>query len=103
MPRSVWPQWEGGPTLEEYARQQFDWTPFDGRLVPEVGHVLPAGEEGDWAHQAARAIIGELRGRAGDVGHAFHPEQVDEETRVEIIDVMAAIIRESLCRSSTEK
>jgi hypothetical protein len=49
----------------------------------------------DWAERAARGIISELDDRGAAMNEAFHPEKVDEDTRKEIIVVMAAIIRQA--------
>ena len=59
-----------------------DWWDQDIRKAP------PAPV--DWAHTAARAIIYDLGDRRGIKNEI---EQVDEETRVELVASMAEIIR----------
>lgn len=102
MSRQKWPERDGGPTLEEYARRMLgygDDVPFDAHY-PGGGEDAVAPEIGDWAVRAARAIIAEYEDRGPEFNHAFHPERVAEDTRIEIIDVMAAIIREALRQES---
>jgi hypothetical protein len=69
--------------------------PFDGHF-PGDGEDLVKPEAGDWALKAARGIIRDFDDRGASFNEAFHPERVDEETRIEIVDVMAAIMREAL-------
>jgi hypothetical protein len=50
----------------------------------------------DWAHRAARGIVEELsddRGTALET--AFHRERVDEGTRIELVEVIAEVIRQA--------
>ena len=98
MSRQTWPKWNGGPSLLQYAQ----WMLEHGDNVPFDPH-RPAGEDdllvpdyGDWAVRAARGIIAEYSDRGAEFNEAFHPERVAEDTRIEIIDIMAAIIREAL-------
>lgn len=44
----------------------------------------------DWAHAAARGILLDLKGRSG-VGNEL--DQLDEDTRVELVESVAEIIR----------
>lgn len=46
----------------------------------------------DWAHKAARGILADLRDRRG-IKHAL--ENIDEDIRKEIVEAIAAVIRES--------
>ncbi len=50
----------------------------------------PAPPPKDWAHNAARCVIADLTDRRA-IKRGF--EEIDEETRVEIVDTMAGIIR----------
>lgn len=50
---------------------------------------LPPAPE-DWAHAAARGIVADMMDRRG-IKWGF--EEVDEETRIEIVERIAAIIR----------
>lgn len=43
-----------------------------------------------WAHSAARGVIANMTDRSG-IKHAFN--EVDEETRVEMVSTLASIIR----------
>lgn len=99
MIRSMWPQSEGGETLKEHALRFLSYgenSPFDGRQI-EIGgdFILPPEETGDWAMKAARGIIAELEGRGGVYSEAFHPGFVDDESRVEIVDVIAEVMRQA--------
>lgn len=98
MSRQTWPKWNGGPSLQQYAQrmlQSGDDVPFDAHYP--VGEDDPlAPDYGDWAVRAARGIIAEYGDRGAEFNDAFHPERVAEDTRIEIIDVMAAIMREAL-------
>ena len=60
------------------------WLAYEGETT------LPAPHSKDWAHRAARGIIADLKDRRG-IKHGF--ENVDEETRSEIVSSLAAIIR----------
>lgn len=44
----------------------------------------------DWAHAAARGVVHDLCDRQG-IKHSF--DAVDEDTRVDLVDALAAIIR----------
>lgn len=61
--------------------------PYEHLLDP--GNNAPAK---DWAHKAARGVLADLTDRRG-VKHAL--EAVDSETRKEIVDQLALIIREA--------
>lgn len=101
MARTDWPKWESGPTLEQYAQQQLegaDRSPFDGN---PWGEGQPT-EIGDWATRAARGIIFEFDDRGAAFNEAFHPEKVDADTRAEIIEVMAEIIRRAASRKESQ-
>jgi hypothetical protein len=50
----------------------------------------------DWAHRAARGIIEELSDdRGAALETAFHRERVPEEVRVELVTVIAEVIRQA--------
>lgn len=59
------------------------WNSDDTRMPP------PAK---DWAHRAARGVMADLKDRRG-IKHEL--EAVDEATRKELIEALAAIIREA--------
>jgi len=46
----------------------------------------------DWAHAAARGVLADLLDRRG-IKWALDDEQIDRETRAEIVQSLAAIIR----------
>lgn len=46
----------------------------------------------DWAHAAARGVLADFLDRRG-IKSALNDEQIDHETRAEIVQSMAAIIR----------
>lgn len=46
----------------------------------------------DWAHAAARGVLADLLDRRGIKG-SLDNEEIDHETRVEIVQSLAAIIR----------
>jgi hypothetical protein len=46
----------------------------------------------DWAHAAARGVLADLLDRRG-IKWALDDEQIDHETRAEIVQSIAAIIR----------
>jgi hypothetical protein len=46
----------------------------------------------DWAHAAARGIIANLQDRGG-IKHELEIQVIDEDTRKEIVEEMAAVIR----------
>jgi hypothetical protein len=58
----------------------------------DAGTHNPAPPPKDWAHSAARGIIANLEDRRG-IKHGF--ENLDEAVRVEIVESLAEIIRES--------
>lgn len=58
------------------------WWRGDGRTPPP--------EAADWAHAAARGIMADLQDRR-DIKRPF--ENIDEETRIVIVEMMAEIIR----------
>lgn len=65
---------------------------FDGTDHPAP--VPPQAE--DWAHRAARGIVAELRDDYGcDLEVAFSRERVGEDGRKNIVNTMAAIIRQA--------
>lgn len=57
------------------------WWAADGRAPPAPK---------DWAHSAARGVIADLQDRRG-IKWGF--DNIDEETRVEIVETLAQIIR----------
>ncbi|MBC9968848.1 hypothetical protein [Ralstonia insidiosa] len=71
--------------LERGAKFPYDapdsWWRDDGESPPAAT---------DWAHAAARGILADLKGRSG-VDDAL--QNVDEETRMEIVQSIADIIR----------
>lgn len=90
----IWDRPEG---LEQYAARMHgygDRNPFD---APDAwiwrDDETPSPQAADWAERAARGIISEFSDRGAAMEDALHPEKVDEDTRKEIIVVMAAIIR----------
>lgn len=103
--RQPWPKERGGRTLEQHVQDRLrsgQRCPFDAP-DPEAGEediVLP--EPGDWAVRAARGIIDDFDDRGAAMNEAFHPERVAEEVRIEIVDVMAAIMREALRQERAE-
>lgn len=54
----------------------------------------------DWAHSAARGVIADLKNRSG-IKHGFN--DIDEETRVEIVESIAEIIREASKYETTQR
>ena len=46
----------------------------------------------DWAHEAARGVLSDLLDRRG-IKWAFEDEAIDHETRADIVDSIAEIIR----------
>jgi len=46
----------------------------------------------DWAHAAARGVLADLLDQSG-INRALNDEQIDRETRAEIVQSMAEIIR----------
>jgi len=52
----------------------------------------------DWAHEAARGVIADLQDRGG-IKRA--PQEIDEETRVEIVLALADIIRSAAEKKET--
>lgn len=54
--------------------------------------VIPPAPATDWAHLAARGIIADLEDRRG-IKNELH--NIDEEIRVDIVQSIAAIIREA--------
>ncbi|HGY9634365.1 hypothetical protein ACLPJG_26655 [Pseudomonas aeruginosa] len=61
--------------------------PYDD--FPDDDSAMPSPAV-DWAHAAARGVLADLEGRRG-VGQEL--EQVDDETRVELVQSVAEIIR----------
>lgn len=95
--RQKWPKSDGSRTLEQYVEDRLrggSKAPFDADYSGEEDAILP--DPGDWAMRAARAIIDDFDDRAAALNEAFHIEKIEHETRIEIIDVMAAIMREAL-------
>lgn len=82
--------------LKEHARINLDFGakfPYDAPdkwddTILSLVDLLPPK---DWAHRAARGIISDLMDRR-DIKFGFHG--VDEETRREIVETMAEIIRQ---------
>ncbi|MBA4203749.1 MAG: hypothetical protein C0457_02055 [Polymorphum sp.] len=98
MTRQKWPKRDGGPTLEQYARRWLavgQRSPFDAH-IPQGDADLVLPDHGDWATHAARGIIAEFGDRGAFFKDAFNDERIPEEVRIEIIDVMAALMREAL-------
>ncbi|MCQ9730735.1 hypothetical protein LM497_32860 [Pseudomonas aeruginosa] len=91
--------WDRKESLEQYAARMLgygDLLPFDAPDAWRWGESeTPPPPAADWAERAARAIISEFDDRGASMNEAFHPEKVDEDTRKEIIVVMAAIIRQA--------
>ncbi|WP_395697798.1 hypothetical protein [Methylocella sp.] len=103
--RQLWPKVEGGRTLEHYVHDRLRSgrrCPFDAPDAEPGNDDLVLPEPGDWAVRAARGIIADFNDRGADMNDAFHPERVAEETRIEIVDVMAAIMRETLRQERAE-
>lgn len=101
--RGQWPKREGSRTLEQYVADRLNSGmryPFDAEERGADDPILP--EPGDWAMRAARGIIDDFDDRGAAMNEAFHPEKIELETRIEIIDVMAAIMREALRREDKE-
>ena len=48
----------------------------------------------DWAHRAARGVLYNLSDRRG-IKQGLQVLSIDEDTRIEIVDALAAIIREA--------
>jgi hypothetical protein len=87
--------------MENHVKQALEFgdnCPFD--VKPENYGTVPSSP--DWAVRAARGIIAEFDDRGAAFNDAFHPERVDDETRKEIVDVMAAIMREALTQASAK-
>jgi len=53
-----------------------------------------ASKPKDRAHSGARGIVAALQARQG-IKHELSQQKIDEETRREIVDELAAIIREA--------
>lgn len=72
--------------------------------APDAWWKGPAGQAPplakDWAHLAARGVIADLQDRGGIKQQLT--QEIDEDTRVEIINSLAEIIREAknYCRRS---
>lgn len=64
--------------------------PYDASDKWWASDGMPAPKADDWAHAAARGVLADLEDRRGI---KWELEKVDEETRVEIIQSIAAIIR----------
>lgn len=98
MATTEWPKWEGGPTLIDYAAQQLgygDNVPFDEPLAREAADS-PMATPADWATRAARGIAAQLSEHRPSFNDASHPEKIAQGDLVEIIEVMAAIMRAAL-------
>ncbi|HGW5540858.1 TPA: hypothetical protein ACNIM8_005944 [Pseudomonas aeruginosa] len=92
--------WDRKESLEQYAERMLsygDQVPFDApdSWRFEDNGEIPAPPPSDWAERAARAIISEFEDRGATMSEAFNPERVDENTRKEIIVVMATIMRQA--------
>jgi len=66
--------------------------PFDGSDKWWANSNLPAAAPKDWAHSAARGIIEALQDRSG-IKHELREQNIEEETRREIVEEIAEIIR----------
>lgn len=67
--------------------------PFDASDEWWDGDAKNPPKPKDWAHSAAGGILANLQDRGG-IKHELQHSNIDEETRKEIVDQMAAIIRE---------
>jgi hypothetical protein len=80
------------PRVVQLALDRGARRPFD---APDAFHDL-AGQvpppATDWAHRAARGVIADLQGRSG-IKHQLDPLSTAEDTRVELVETVAAIIR----------
>lgn len=89
------------PTDRSYVHHRLDHGreyPFDGTDAWWNSDVRPEApaEPLDWAVRAARGIVADLCDRGG-IKHGF--EDIEEDTRRDIIETMAAIIRAAAERS----
>lgn len=103
--RQPWPKFEGGRTLEQYVQDKLrsgQRCPFDAPDPEADSEDIVLPEPGDWAVRASRGIIADFDDRGAEMNEAFHPERVAEEVRIEIVDVMAAIMREALRQERDE-
>jgi len=66
--------------------------PFDAPDSWWDGDGLNPPAATDWAHAAARGVIANLQDRGG-IGNELERSKVDEETRVEVVNSLAEIIR----------
>jgi hypothetical protein len=64
--------------------------PYDQPDDDDGNESLHPIDDGDWATRAARGVVCDLKDRR-DIKHGF--QNVDEETRAEIIESLAGIIR----------
>lgn len=101
-------KWDRPEGLEQYAARMLgygDRNPFDASdaWIWRDDQTTPPPAADDWAERAARGIISEFDDRGAAMNEALHPEKVDEDTRKEIIVVMAAIIRQAAKAQSRGK
>lgn len=66
--------------------------PYDGGADFWEGRTPTPPPATDWAHAAARGVLADLLDRSG-INRALNDEQIDRETRAEIVQSMAEIIR----------
>jgi hypothetical protein len=81
------------PRLVQLSLDRGDRRPFD---APDALYDLDPGQvpppATDWAHRAARGVIADLQGRSG-IKHQLDPSSTAEDTRAELVETVAAIIR----------
>ena len=68
--------------------------PYDGGADFWEDRVPTPPPAADWAHTAARGVLADLLDRRG-IKWALDHEEIDHETRAEIVRSLAAIIREA--------
>lgn len=66
--------------------------PYDGGAEFWEDRTPTPPPAADWAHAAARGVLDDLLDRRG-IKWALEDEQIDHETRAEIVQSLAAIIR----------
>jgi hypothetical protein len=79
-------------TIAEYRLEHGAKYPYDGGsafCIDECPNPPPAT---DWAHAAARGVLADLLDRRG-IKWAFEDEEIDHDTRKEIVESLAEIIR----------
>ena len=70
---------------------KFPYDASDKWWYEEIEDPGPPPEPKDWAHAAARGVVADLQDRRG-IKDGFN--RVDEETRKNIVETIAAIIRQ---------